>query len=64
MFEKLRKEIQFAKSCIFPQCALYQVYGQILMALELKAITIDEYMILNHECVADGINNPKYFDRY
>lgn len=62
MFNKLMKEIEYAKGAILPQRALYGVYGRITMAKELNAITTAEYMELNHECVYNGINNPKYFD--
>ena len=62
MFEKLKKEIEFAKTSIMTNRNLYQVYGGIKMAHELKAISDEEYFKLNHDCVKDGINNPKYFD--
>lgn len=62
MFEKLMKRIEGAKKCIMPQQALYEVYGQIKMALELEAITKNEFLTLNTECVRNGINNPKYFE--
>lgn len=61
MFEKLMKEIDYAKNSVFPNRSLYHVYGKIKMAMELEAITVDEFMQLNHECVYNGINNPKYF---
>lgn len=63
MFDKLFKKIEYAKTAILPQRALYEVHGRIEMAFELKAITLEEYLKLNTECVRDGINNPKYFDR-
>ena len=63
MFDKLIKKIEYAKTCLLPQSALHEVYGGIKMAYELKAITLEEYLELNHECVAKGINNPKYFDK-
>lgn len=62
MFETLQKEIVYAKTSVIPSEALHKTYGRITMARELNAISADEYMKLNHECVADGINNPKYFD--
>lgn len=62
MFDKLLKEVEYAKTCIMKRQALYQAYGRITMAWELGGITADEYMTLNHACVYDGINNPKYFD--
>lgn len=61
MFEDLMKRIEYAKKAIMPRESLYEVLGAINMALELKAITTDEYLKLSHECVAEGINNPKYF---
>jgi hypothetical protein len=63
MLEELMKRIEYAKTCLLPQRFLYEVYGQIKMALELNAITRNEFMLLNTECVRNGINNPKYFDR-
>ena len=63
LFDKLSKQIEYAKTCLIPREALYEVYGGIKMALELKAITPEEFFILNSECVRDGINNPKYFNR-
>ena len=63
MFDKLMKSIEYAKTSLLPRQALYEVYGGIKMAHELRAITKEEYFKLNHECVAEGINNPKYFDR-
>lgn len=63
MFEKLMKEVEYAKTAIIKRESLYHAYGRITMAFELKAITEQEYLQLNHACVYDGINNPKYFDR-
>jgi hypothetical protein len=63
LFLRLQKEIEYAKKTIFPERELYKVYGRITMAKELEAITKEEYLDLNHSCVADGINNPKYFDK-
>jgi hypothetical protein len=64
LFISLQKEIEYAKKAFFfPERELYKVYGRITMARELAAITKEEYLDLNHSCVADGINNPKYFDK-
>lgn len=63
MFNRLMREAVYAKTATIPINALYQTYGKICMARELGAITEAEYLTLNHECVADGINNPKYFYR-
>lgn len=60
--ERLSEKIGYAKTCAIPQRALYEAYGAICMARELNTITEDEFMELNHECVADGINNPRFFD--
>ncbi|MCL2703618.1 MAG: hypothetical protein FWE91_08445 [Defluviitaleaceae bacterium] len=62
MFEKLLKEIEYAKTATFKRQSLYHEYGRITMARELGAITQNEYMELNHACVYDGINNPKHYD--
>lgn len=61
MFGNLMKRIERAKKSVMAREALYEVYGQITMALELEAITSSEYLTLNTECVKNGINNPKYF---
>lgn len=61
MFEKLMKRVEYAKKSIMPRESLYEVLGAINMAHELNAITTDEYFKLNHECIAEGINKPKYF---
>ena len=63
MYEKLMKEIAYAKSSVMPQRELHKAYGRITMARELDAINIDEYLKLSHQCVCLGINNPKYFER-
>ena len=62
MFEKLMKEVEYAKKAVFKRQSLYQAYGRITMASELGAITPEEYLALSGACVRDGINNPKYFD--
>lgn len=61
MFDKLMKKINYAKSSVSARELLYQAYGNIEMARELEALTLEEFFKLNHECVAEGINNPKYF---
>jgi len=63
MLNKLMKKVEYAKASLIPRQALYQVYGQIEMALELNAITENEYFLLNTACVRNGINNPRYFER-
>jgi len=62
MFEKLMKEVEYAKTATFKRESLCHAYGRITMARELGAITVDEYMRLNTACVREGINNPEYFD--
>jgi hypothetical protein len=63
MFEKLAKKVEYAKTSVIPMCHLYEVYGQIKMAHELKAITTEEFLTLNTECVNKVINNPLYFNK-
>ena len=60
-YEKLLREVNYAKRSLSSRDLLFQSYGAIKMAWELKAITLDEFFELNRECVFDGINNPKYF---
>jgi len=62
MFEKLMKEIAYAKKSVIPRYHLYEIYGRISMANELNMLNTNEYMELNHECVCEGINNPKFFN--
>lgn len=61
MFENLKKEIAYAKTSLSARDLLYKTHGRITMARELDAITVGEYLELNHDCVAKGINNPKCF---
>lgn len=63
LYKSLLKEIDYAKTSVMTQRSLYSVHGKIEMAWQLEAITKDEYFDLNHKCVAEGINNSKYFDR-
>ena len=63
VYEKLMKEIIYAKTSVLQSRALHETYGRITMARELDAINIDEYLKLSHQCVCLGINNPKYFER-
>ena len=63
LYKTLMLKIESAKKSVIPRDQLFQAYGRCQMAYELGAITHDEFMILNHEAVADGINNPKYFTR-
>lgn len=62
MFNELLKRVEGAKKSLSPINQLHEVYGQIKMAYELKAITGEEFFKLNTEAVRNGINNPKYFD--
>lgn len=65
MFEKLLQEIRKAKNDRYTTTKeLYYLYGRVCLAYELMAITVSEYMQLNHEVVYNGINNPKYFTEY
>jgi len=61
VYEKLSKQIECAKTSIMPRDNLHMAKGKIDMAYELKSITIEEFLALDRECVANGINNPKYF---
>lgn len=61
IYDELKKMVEYAKESCVPETALYEAYGMIKMARILEAITCEEYMKLNHECVYEGINNPKYF---
>ena len=64
MFEKLMKEVEYAKKAVCKEISLYEALGRIKMARELEAITLEESLTLHGACVRDGINNPKYFDKY
>ena len=63
LYQKLMKEILYAKSCYSVRDQLFQIYGRVTMARELEAITMDEFLQLNHEIVYEGINNPVYANR-
>lgn len=63
LYATLLKEIKMAKTSPLPQCSLHTVHGKICMARYLEAITREEFLDLEHRCVADGIYNPAYFDR-
>lgn len=63
LYNSLLKEIEMAKTGPLSQRPLHTVHGKICMARQLGAITKDEYLDLEHRCVAEGINNPTYFDR-
>lgn len=62
LYESLLAEVKMAKTSRLPQRPLHTAHGRISMARELGAITIEEYLVLEQECVAAGILNPKYFD--
>lgn len=57
----LEKQIRYAKTSRSARGLLYQAHGAIIMAYDLDAISADEYLALEHECVAEGINSPEYF---
>lgn len=61
MYERLKKQIEYAKNSLSARDMLYEAYGAVKTAYELKAITAEQFSVLNRECVAEGINNPMYF---
>ncbi len=61
LYQRLQKEIAYAKTSLSARELLYEAHGAIKMARVLEAITADEYLALETACVKDGINNPKYF---
>lgn len=61
LFDELKVKIDYAKTSVTPRTALYEVHGEIKMGRQLEALTIEEYLTLDHEAVRNGINNPKYF---
>ena len=61
VFHCLSKQVRYAKTSLLARELLYEAHGAIKMARRLGAITKDEYLDLDHQCVYDGINNPKYF---
>ncbi|MCI9410370.1 MAG: hypothetical protein HFJ89_11265 [Oscillospiraceae bacterium] len=62
IYEKLKKQIAYIKrSPKYAREQLFEAFGAVKMAYELKALTKEQFLELNHECVANGINNPKYF---
>ena len=63
MVERLMHDITYAKKCSMPLERLHYVYGLVVMAFELKAISAEDFLFLSHEAVCLGINNPKYFNK-
>ena len=63
MYKQLKESIQKLKTGGYGLNEFYRMYGQCQMAYTLKAITHDEFMKLNHDVMADGINNPEYMHR-
>lgn len=63
LYNQLLREVKMAKTGPLPQGPLHTAHGKICMAFNLGAITKEEFLDLEHRCVAEGINNPKYFDR-
>ena len=61
LYDRLDQEIKYAKASTMPRQALFEIHGKITMAFELRALTAEEYIALDHLCVYDGINNPEYF---
>ena len=61
LYEQLETHIKYAKTSTIPRDNFHVSKGMIDMAYEFRAITLDEYLRLDHKCVAEGINNPKYF---
>ena len=59
LYNQLSAQVEYAKTSIFPIRQLYYVHGLIVMAHKLGAITKEDYLALEHECVYKGINNPK-----
>ena len=62
VYEELKRRVEYIKrSPEYAREQLFEAFGAVKMAYELKALTKEQFLKLNHECVADGINNPKYF---
>ncbi len=62
LYNRLLKEIAYAKTSLYPRELLYEAHGAIKMAHQLGAISAAEYLALETACVKDGINNPDYFE--
>lgn len=56
LFEQLKKKAQYALNSL-SRDLVYETYGMAKMAVELKTITYDEFMVLNTMLVRDGLNN-------
>lgn len=62
VYEELKNRLAYIKrSPEYAREQLYESHGAIKMAYNLGALTKEQMLELEHECVADGINNPKYF---
>lgn len=62
MFEKLMIEAKYAKASR-SLLLMYEAYGATKMAVELGAISREQFWTLNDMLVKDGINNPKSYDK-
>ncbi len=58
IFTQLKKESTYALDSR-SRDLVYETYGKAKMALDLGAITAEEFRELNGMLVRDGINNPR-----
>lgn len=63
VYNKLVKDIEYAKTSCIALCLLYEAHGAVKMAYRLNALTKEEFLELERQCVQKGINDPKYFNR-
>lgn len=56
LFEELKRKAQYALNSL-SRDLVYETYGMAKMAVNLNAITYDEFMVLNTMLVRDGLNN-------
>lgn len=56
LFEELKRKAQYALNSL-SRDLVYETYGMAKMAVNLNAITYDEFMVLNTMLVRNGLNN-------
>lgn len=56
MFENLVKKAEYALNNL-SRDLVFEVYGMAKMARELDVITQQEFMLLNHMLIYNGVNN-------
>ena len=62
IWEQLQKRAEYARASRNLEL-MYETYGMVKMARELRAITKEQFDALNEKLVRKGINDPRAYDR-